>query len=73
MICDAAQSRIVGYGLDAGVQMGPVINQESRQRIESLIDLGEKDGATVCVDGRKTVINSITKRIVHSPDHIDGC
>src|SRR3972149_4184056 len=26
MICDAASSRVVGYGLDAGVQMGPVIN-----------------------------------------------
>jgi malonate-semialdehyde dehydrogenase (acetylating)/methylmalonate-semialdehyde dehydrogenase len=61
LICDAAQSRIVGYGLDAGVQMGPVINQESQQRIEELIDMGEKEGATVCVDGRKAVINSYEK------------
>ncbi len=57
LICDAAQSRVVGYGLDAGVQMGPVINQESKQRIEGLIDLGEKEGTTICVDGRNTVIN----------------
>jgi malonate-semialdehyde dehydrogenase (acetylating)/methylmalonate-semialdehyde dehydrogenase len=61
LICDAAQSRIVGYGLDAGVQMGPVINLESKQRIEELIDMGEKEGATVCVDGRKAVINNYEK------------
>jgi malonate-semialdehyde dehydrogenase (acetylating)/methylmalonate-semialdehyde dehydrogenase len=61
MICDAAQSRVVGYGLDAGVQMGPVINQVSRERIERLISQGETEGATVCVDGRNTVIKSFEK------------
>src|SRR5512134_2839810 len=34
MICDAASGRKVGYGLDEGVQMGPVINQMSKSRIE---------------------------------------
>jgi len=51
-ICDAASSRIVGYGLDSGVQMGPVINAASKARVESLIGLGVKEGATVPVDGR---------------------
>jgi malonate-semialdehyde dehydrogenase (acetylating) / methylmalonate-semialdehyde dehydrogenase len=57
MICDAASSRVVGYGLDSGVQMGPVINQASRQRIEGLIGLGEQAGAAVCVDGRNTRVS----------------
>jgi malonate-semialdehyde dehydrogenase (acetylating) / methylmalonate-semialdehyde dehydrogenase len=56
MICDAAQSRVVGYGLDSGVQMGPVISQDSRARIESLIGLGQREGANVCIDGRSTVV-----------------
>jgi len=30
----------VGNGLDAGVQMGPVITRESKQRIESLVSAG---------------------------------
>ncbi|PIZ25177.1 MAG: methylmalonate-semialdehyde dehydrogenase (CoA acylating), partial [Chloroflexi bacterium CG_4_10_14_0_8_um_filter_57_5] len=51
-ICDAAQSRVVGYGLDKGVQMGPVISQASKTRIEQLIGLGSGEGATVAVDGR---------------------
>jgi malonate-semialdehyde dehydrogenase (acetylating)/methylmalonate-semialdehyde dehydrogenase len=61
MVCDAAQSRVVGYGLDAGTQMGPVISQASRQRVEGLISLGANEGATVCVDGRNTVIKNYEK------------
>jgi malonate-semialdehyde dehydrogenase (acetylating)/methylmalonate-semialdehyde dehydrogenase len=52
MICDAAATRKVGYGLDAGVQMGPVINLEARNRIEMLIGRGAGEGASIPVDGR---------------------
>ncbi|MBI5962395.1 MAG: aldehyde dehydrogenase family protein, partial [Chloroflexi bacterium] len=56
LICDAASTRTVGYGLDAGIQMGPVINRTSQQRVEQLIGLGAKEGASVPVDGRGTVV-----------------
>ncbi|MCS6774204.1 MAG: CoA-acylating methylmalonate-semialdehyde dehydrogenase [Thermoflexales bacterium] len=49
---DLAASRKVGYGLDEGVEMGPVITAESRARIERLIALGEREGASVLLDGR---------------------
>jgi malonate-semialdehyde dehydrogenase (acetylating)/methylmalonate-semialdehyde dehydrogenase len=52
MICDAAASRVTGYGLDEGVQMGPVITAQSRRRIEGLIGSGQAEGASVAVDGR---------------------
>ncbi len=55
-ICDAAASRKVGYGLDSGVQMGAVINQASKARIEQLIGLGASEGASIPVDGRGAVI-----------------
>jgi len=61
MICDAAASRKVGYGLDDGIQMGPVINQASKKRIEELISLGVREGAGVPVDGRGTVIKGYEK------------
>ncbi len=51
-IADAAASRKVGYGLEAGTEMGPVITTESRGRIESLIGQGVGEGAEVLVDGR---------------------
>lgn len=51
-----AQSRKVGYGGDAGVEMGPVISAESKARIEGLIGKGEHDGARVLVDGRARTV-----------------
>ncbi|MBM3130326.1 MAG: CoA-acylating methylmalonate-semialdehyde dehydrogenase [Chloroflexi bacterium] len=51
-ICDAAATRVVGYGLDDGVQMGPVITRQSKERIEGLITRAQAEGARVAVDGR---------------------
>ncbi|MEO8354792.1 MAG: CoA-acylating methylmalonate-semialdehyde dehydrogenase [Chloroflexota bacterium] len=56
LICDAASTRVVGYGMDSGVQMGPLINAASRARVEQLIGLGAREGATVPVDGRGTSV-----------------
>jgi malonate-semialdehyde dehydrogenase (acetylating)/methylmalonate-semialdehyde dehydrogenase len=61
MICDAAQSRVVGYGLDKDVQMGPVINMASKNRVEQIIGRASSEGATVCVDGRNAVIKGYEK------------
>jgi len=56
-ISDAAASRKVGYGLDAGVEMGPLITEDSRKRVLGLIDKGLADGAKALVDGRKTSVS----------------
>ena len=61
MICDTAASRKVGYGLDEGVQMGPVINPASQKRIEELIGIGVTEGASLPVDGRGTSIPGYEK------------
>ena len=55
-IVQAAYDRVVGYGLDDGVEMGPVITPESKNRIENLIGVGEREGAKVLVDGRGSKI-----------------
>src|SRR6478736_4248238 len=55
-IADAASKLKVGNGLEDGVQMGPVITQQSKERVESLIGLGEKQGAKVLLDGRNAKI-----------------
>jgi malonate-semialdehyde dehydrogenase (acetylating)/methylmalonate-semialdehyde dehydrogenase len=58
MIADAATSRVVGYGLDDGVQMGPVIDARSKSRIEQIIAAGEQSGAAkVLVDGRNRKVS----------------
>jgi malonate-semialdehyde dehydrogenase (acetylating)/methylmalonate-semialdehyde dehydrogenase len=60
-ITDAATSRKVGYGLDSGVEMGPFISAESRQRIEGLIAQGVAAGARPIVDGRAAKISGYEK------------
>jgi malonate-semialdehyde dehydrogenase (acetylating)/methylmalonate-semialdehyde dehydrogenase len=55
-ISDAASARKVGYGLDSGIEMGPVISGESRARIEGLIAAGVAAGARPVVDGRNARI-----------------
>ena len=52
-IGERAATRVTGYGLDDGVQMGPVISSESRTRIEHLIEQAIRDGARPVVDGRR--------------------
>ena len=51
-ISDIARSRRVGFGLDEGVEMGPVISSESKDRIENLVSRGAQEGANLAVDGR---------------------
>jgi malonate-semialdehyde dehydrogenase (acetylating) / methylmalonate-semialdehyde dehydrogenase len=55
-IADFASKLKVGYGLEEGVQMGPVITPQSKDRVEHLIGVGEKQGAKVILDGRNTKI-----------------
>ncbi|MEM6253083.1 MAG: CoA-acylating methylmalonate-semialdehyde dehydrogenase [Cyanobacteria bacterium P01_D01_bin.156] len=52
-IAEAAQQRVVGNGLETDVQMGPVINQGSCDRIHSLIQTGIDEGGKLLVDGRR--------------------
>ena len=42
----------VGYGLDAGVTMGPVISAKHKEKVLGLVEKGIKDGAKLLVDGR---------------------
>lgn len=71
LICDAASSRVVGYGLDHGVQMGPVISQASKQRVEQLIGLGASEGAAALVDGRGTTIKGYERGSFVRPTILD--
>jgi malonate-semialdehyde dehydrogenase (acetylating)/methylmalonate-semialdehyde dehydrogenase len=71
-IVDMAEKRVVGYGLDDKVQMGPVITQQSKSRIEGLIEIGSKEGARIIVDGRGTTIPGYERGSFVRPTIIDA-
>ena len=56
-IAAAASQRVVGYGLDDTVTMGPVITSQSKARIERLIQTGIDEGAVPLLDGRNATIS----------------
>ena len=64
-ICDEARKIIPGQNL------GAVINQQSKERIERFITEAEKDGAKILVDGRKVVVKGKEKGTYVGPTVID--
>lgn len=54
-LADKMKSIKIGYALDEGVELGPVITKESKQRILGILDKHEKEGGKFLMDGRKYV------------------
>jgi malonate-semialdehyde dehydrogenase (acetylating)/methylmalonate-semialdehyde dehydrogenase len=51
----AAEAVVVGDPLDEATGIGPVIRQESKDRILDYVERGLRDGASLLVDGRRRV------------------
>src|SRR6266567_3401220 len=51
-LADAASKLVVGPGDQAGVQVGPLIRRDHRDRVAGFVDKGVAEGAEVLVDGR---------------------
>lgn len=56
-LVEAAKHKTTGFGLDEGIEMGPVITPESKARVENLIEKGVSEGANLLLDGRNTKIS----------------
>jgi malonate-semialdehyde dehydrogenase (acetylating)/methylmalonate-semialdehyde dehydrogenase len=57
-LVNAADKLKVGNGCEVSTGMGPVITAESKKRILSYIELGEKEGAVLARDGRKDAVTN---------------
>jgi malonate-semialdehyde dehydrogenase (acetylating)/methylmalonate-semialdehyde dehydrogenase len=60
-LIEAADKRRVGYGLEDGIQMGPVITPQSKERIQGLIQKSVDEGANLLIDGREVSIDGYSK------------
>ena len=50
-LANATKNLMVGNGLEQGVQMGPLVNQDQLQRSQSYMALGQKEGAKLLLGG----------------------
>ena len=71
-IVDAAGSIQVGYGLDEGTAMGPVITPQSKARIEGCIAQGTGEGAVAVLDGRQAQVSGYDQGNFLKPTVLDG-
>lgn len=56
-LVEAAKNKTTGFGLDEGIEMGPVITPGSKSRIENIIGEGIAEGANLLLDGRNASIS----------------
>lgn len=47
----------VGPGNDASSEMGPLVTEAHRDKVASYLEIGEREGATIAIDGRKHAIH----------------
>ena len=72
-IVELARARRVGCGLDEGVEMGPVITPQARERIEQCIQKGIDEGAEAILDGRGLRVEGYPNGYWLGPTVLDGC
>ena len=70
-IAASASSIKVGYGLEEGIQMGPVISRESQTRIQGLIAQGLKEGGRILVGGSDAKVSGHERGNFLSPTVLD--
>ncbi len=63
----------IGYGLDEGVELGPVISKSSKERIEKIIEAHEKEGGKVFLDGRGVKVQNHPEGNFIGPTILSEC
>ncbi len=54
----------VGDGLEAGIEMGPLVTQAHRDEVAGYVDAGVAEGATLVVDGRALEVAGRAERLL---------
>jgi malonate-semialdehyde dehydrogenase (acetylating)/methylmalonate-semialdehyde dehydrogenase len=60
-LLDSAKSLTLGYGLDDGVTMGPLVSARAKERVLSYVEAGEQEGAELLLDGRTAKVDRYPK------------
>lgn len=63
----------LGNGFDASTQMGPLISEEHRAKVEKYIEIGKKEGARLLIGGKRPEGPEFEKGFFVEPTIFDGC
>ncbi len=62
----------VGYGMEKTTDMGPLIRKEHLERVEKFIDLGQREGGKLVLDGRNSRPKEYPKGFFLGPSIVDN-
>ena len=71
-IKDAASKIKIGYGLEEGIQMGPLQAEHRKERVLGYIEKGVEEGAKLVMDGRKYDSSGYPEKCFLGPSVFEG-
>jgi malonate-semialdehyde dehydrogenase (acetylating)/methylmalonate-semialdehyde dehydrogenase len=71
-LLDAAGKMKLGYGLDESAQMGPLTTRQGKEKVETFIEGGLKEGASLTLDGRGIKVSGYEAGYFLAPTILEG-
>src|SRR5256885_15560005 len=72
MVCDRAERLRLGPGLDAKTDVGPLINEDARKKVEFYVGVGRDEGAQVLIGGGRPTGEGVGRGGVYKPPVLGG-
>jgi alpha-ketoglutaric semialdehyde dehydrogenase len=72
-LVDRVRGLKIGNGLEAGTEMGPVINEQQLQTVMSYVEVGKSEGAKLLTGGRRLDSGAFTRGWFHEPTVFGDC
>ena len=71
-LAEKAQALKLGYGNDADVEMGPLINQRALDKVTRYMDVARKEGAEIVTGGRRATGDGLDDGFFFEPTILTG-
>jgi malonate-semialdehyde dehydrogenase (acetylating)/methylmalonate-semialdehyde dehydrogenase len=68
----ASANMKLGYGLDEATQLGPLVSEKGKRKVEDFVESGIKEGAKVVLEGRNVKVEGGENGFFLGPIILDG-
>ena len=72
MVCDRADALRLGPGLDPKTEVGPVINEDARKKVDYYVGVGRDEGAQVLIGGKVATGKGLERGWFYRPTVLGG-
>jgi acyl-CoA reductase-like NAD-dependent aldehyde dehydrogenase len=72
MLVDRAAKLVLGDGRKAGTDVGPLVHEEARQKVERYVQIAKDEGATVALGGKRATGGALDRGFYFQPTVLTG-